>query len=156
MLGIYIFYIAIVLYVIKKVHFKVEGYAGCPKKHNLKLRKIYRDNYKRELETMSISSLKLLAIEQGVPKKIYYETEKTRKALMSLIYKQRYKEDYTPSNDALKENVPKKQGAQETEPTKKKKRIVQNYTDTDVYYADPYDLETTNEKKRKNESQRVS
>ena len=59
MLGFYIFYIAIILYIIKNVNFKVEGYAGCPKKHNLKLRKIYRENYKRELETMSISSLKL-------------------------------------------------------------------------------------------------
>ena len=156
MLGIYILYIAIILYIIKNVHFKVEGYAGCPKKHNLKLRKIYRDNYKRELETMSISSLKLLAIEQGVPKEKYYETEKTRKALMPLIYKQRYKEDYTPSNDFLKESDPKKQDAQETEPTKEKKRIVQNYTDTNVYYADPYDLETTNENKRRNESQGVS
>ena len=152
MLGIYIFYILLILYIIKKVKFKVEGYAGCPKKHNLKLRKMYRENYKRELETMSIPSLKLLAIEQGVPKETYYATEKTRKALMSLIYKHRYKEDYTPSNDFLKEgDIPKKQGAQK-EPMKKKKRIVLNYTDANVYYADPYDLETTNEKKRKDEA----
>ena len=156
MLGIYIFYILLILYIIKKVNFKVEGYAGCPKKHNLKLRKIYRENYKRELETISVSSLKLLAIEQGVPKETYYKTKKTRKALMSLIYKHRYKEDYTPSNDLLKERDSKKKDVQKTESTEKKKRIVQNYTDANVYYANPYDLETTNERKRKNESQRVS
>ena len=152
MIGIYICYILLILYIIKKVHSKVEGYAGCPTKHNLKLRNIYRENYKRELETMSISSLKRLVIETGVPKELYYATEKTKKALMSLIYNHRYKEDYTPSNDFLKESdIPKKKSGSTTEPTKKK-RIVQNYMDADVYYADPYDLETTNEKKRKDEA----
>ena len=53
---------------------------------------------------------------------------------MSLIYKHRYKEDYTPSNDFLKESeIPKKKSVKKGEPMKKKKRIVLNYTDANVF-----------------------
>ena len=156
MLGVYIVYIIVILLIIRMVSKGgKEGYAGCPKKHNLRMKKIFIENYKRELETMSVPMLKRLAIEVGIPKKVYYAEEKSKKNLISIIFKHKYKQDYTPSLDfSKKEDIQKKEttGEEEEPSSQKKKRVVQMYSEENVYYADPYDLETTNEKKRNQEA----
>ena len=89
MLGVYIVYIIVILLLIKAVSKGgKEGYAGCPKKHNVRMKKIFIENYKRELETMSVPTLKRLAIEVGIPKKVYYAEKKSKKNLISIIFKQ--------------------------------------------------------------------
>jgi len=151
MLGVYIVYIIVILLLIKAVSKGgKEGYAGCPKKHNIRMKNIFVENYKRELETMSVPTLKRLAIEVGIPKKDYYAEKKTKKNLISIIFKHKYKQQYTPSLDFSKEEKIQKKtkGEKEETSSQKKKRVVQMYSEADVYYTDPYDLETTNEKKR--------
>ena len=154
MLGVYIIYIIVILLIIRNVSKEgKEGYAGCPKKHNVRMKKIFIENYKRELETMSVPTLKRLAIEVGIPKKVYYAEKKSKKNLISIIFKHKYKQEYTPSLDFSKgEEIQKKETTEEEETPQKKKRVVQMYSEANVYYADPYDLETTNEKKRNKEA----
>ena len=154
MLGVYIVYIIVILLIIRKVSKESkEGYAGCPKKHNIRMKNIFIENYKRELETMSVPTLKRLAIEVGIPKKAYYAEEKSKKNLISIIFKHKYKQEYTPSLDFSKgEEIQKKETTEEEPSSQKKKRVVQMYSEANVYYADPYDLETTNEKKRNEEA----
>ena len=156
MLGVYIIYIIVILLIIRKVSKEgKEGYAGCPKKHNVRMKNIFIENYKRELETMSVPTLKRLAIEVGIPKKAYYAEEKSKKNLISIIFKHKYKQEYTPSLDfSKKEDIQKKEttGEEEEPSSQKKKRVVHMYSEANVYYADPYDLETTNEKKRNEEA----
>ena len=153
MLGVYIVYIIVILLIIRKVSKESkEGYAGCPKKHNIRMKNIFIENYKRELETMSVPTLKRLAIEVGIPKKDYYAEKKTKKNLISIIFKHKYKQQYTPSLDFTKEEKIQKKGTTGGEETPQKKRVVQMYSEANVYYADPYDLETTNEKKRNQEA----
>ena len=152
MLGVYIIYIIVILLIIRKVSKEgKEGYAGCPKKHNVRMKNIFIENYKRELETMSVPTLKRLAIEVGIPKKAYYAEEKSKKNLISIIFKHKYKQEYTPSLDFSKKGEIQEKETSEEE-TPQKKRIVQMYSEANVYYADPYDLETTNEKKRNEEA----
>ena len=155
MLGVYIIYIIVILLIIRKItNGSKEGYAGCPKKHNIRMKNIFVEDYKRELETMSVPMLKRLAIEVGIPKKVYYAEEKSKKNLISIIFKHKYKQEYTPSLDFSKGGeIQEKETTEEEEPSsQKKKRVVQMYSEANVYYADPYDLETTNEKKRNEEA----
>ena len=150
MLGVYIVYIIVILLIIRNMSKGgKEGYAGCPKKHNVRMKNIFIENYKRELETMSVPMLKRLAIEVGIPKKVYYAEKKSKKNLISIIFKHKYKQEYTPSLDFSKEEEIQKKTKGEKEETSQKKRVVHMYSEADVYYTNPYDLETTIEQKRK-------
>ena len=86
------------------------------------------------------------------PERIKFDLEYIQKKnLISIIFKHKYKQEYTPSLDFSKKGEIQEKETTEEE-TPQKKRIVQMYSEANVYYADPYDLETTNEKKRNEEA----